>query len=175
MRQPLDFFRGCKYLRTSGSLLTKHDQALQFNFILPHVPGSEKPAADYLSCLDEAPANRVHLKLTNSIPIHRIEIGRASKTPKQDEDEDDFNPDDTNSPDTATPISLPKKQIDFILTMVTKRDRENVDEYQCRQISIKQQPLNQGKDSSPDTDYFIQFVTKSSRHHPERNQVSPQG
>ena len=63
------------------------DQTLQFNFILAHVPGVENPAADYFSRLEIRPEERVHLKLTDSIPVHQIEIEIASKTPKQEEDE----------------------------------------------------------------------------------------
>ena len=68
------------------------DQTLQFNFILAHVPGVEKPAADYLSRLEVRPEERVHLKLSDFIPVHHIEIEIASKTPKQEEDEPDYFP-----------------------------------------------------------------------------------
>ena len=70
------------------------DQALQVHFILAHVPGKENPAADYLSHPDIDPLERCHLKLTESIPIHRIEIDLAAKTPKQEGDEDDINYDE---------------------------------------------------------------------------------
>ena len=66
------------------------DQTLQFNFILAHVPGVENPAVDYLSRLEIRPDERVHLKLTDSIPVHHIEVDIASKTPKQEEDEPDY-------------------------------------------------------------------------------------
>ena len=68
------------------------DQTLQFNFILAHVPGVENPAADYFSRLEIRPEERVHLKLTNSIPVHHKEIEIASKTPKQEDDEPDYFP-----------------------------------------------------------------------------------
>ena len=64
------------------------DQTLQFKFILAHVPGVEKLAADYLSRLEIRLEERVHLKLTDSTP----EIDIASKTPKQEEDEPDHFP-----------------------------------------------------------------------------------
>ena len=38
-----------------------------------------------------------------------------------------------------------------------------------------QQLPHDGTDTSSDTDYFIQFVTKSSYHHPVLNHVIPQG
>ena len=46
------------------------DQALQFDFVLAHVPGVENPAADYLSRLDINPEDRIHLKLNDQIPVH---------------------------------------------------------------------------------------------------------
>ena len=52
------------------------DQTLQFTFLLAHVPGVENPAADYLSRLEIRPEDRVHLKLTDTIPIHRINRDR---------------------------------------------------------------------------------------------------
>ena len=70
------------------------DQALQVHFILAHVPGKENPAADYLSRLDIDPLERYHLKLTDSIPVHQIEIDLAAKTPKKEGDEDDINYDE---------------------------------------------------------------------------------
>ena len=68
------------------------DQTLQFNFSLAHVPGVESPAADYLFRLEIRPDERVHLKLTDSIPVHHTEVDIASKTPKQEEDEPDYFP-----------------------------------------------------------------------------------
>ena len=81
------FFQG-KHI--PPSLWNFCDQTLQFNFLLAHVPGVENPAADYFSRLEIKPEDRVHLKLTDTIPIHRIEIDIASRTPKQEEDEPDY-------------------------------------------------------------------------------------
>ena len=74
------------------SLWNYCDQTLQFNFILAHVPGVDYPAADYLSKLEIRPEERVHLKLTVSIPVHHKEIDIASETPKQEKDEPDYFP-----------------------------------------------------------------------------------
>ena len=80
------------------------DQALQFDFVLTHVPGVENPAADYLSRININPEDRIHLKLNDQIPVHHIEIDLAAKTPKQDEDEEDYDP-DQQQPDAATPAT----------------------------------------------------------------------
>ena len=62
------------------------DQALQFDFVLAHVPDVENPEADNLSRLDKNPRDRIHLKLNDEIPVYKVEIDLASKTPKQDDD-----------------------------------------------------------------------------------------
>ena len=80
------------------------DQALQFDFVLAHVPGVENPAADYLSRLDINPEDRIHLKLNDQIPVHYIEIDLAAKTPKQDDDEEDYDPDQPQHPRSADPL-----------------------------------------------------------------------
>ena len=97
----------------------------------------------------------------------------ASETPKQDEDEEEFNPNDTTSPNHTTPTSLPKKQHDVVLPKVNKRDGEGNEEYRCRQAFVKQQPAQHRTDTPYDTDYIFQFVANSSCRHPAFNQVSP--
>ena len=77
------------------------DQALQFDFVLAHVPGVENPAANYLSRLDINHEDRIHLKLNDHIPVHQIEIDLAAKTPKQGDDEEDYDS-DQQQPDTTT-------------------------------------------------------------------------
>ena len=66
------------------------------SIFLAHVPVVENPAADYSPRLDVRPEDRVHIKLTDTIPIHRIEIDIASRTPKKEEVEPDYFP--TNEP-----------------------------------------------------------------------------
>ena len=80
------------------------DQALQFDFVLAHVPGVENPAADYLSRLGINPEDRIHLKfnLKLKITVHHIEIDLAAKTPKQDDDEEDYDPDKQQPDETTT-------------------------------------------------------------------------
>ena len=70
------------------------DQALQFDFVLAHVPGIENPAADYLSRSDINPNDSVHLKLHDEKPVFKVETDLASKTTKQDDDEKEYIPED---------------------------------------------------------------------------------
>ena len=67
-------------------------QTLQFNFVIAHVPGVENPAVEYLSRLEVRPEYRIHLKLSDILPVFHVEIDIASKTPKQKEEETDFYP-----------------------------------------------------------------------------------
>ena len=67
-------------------------QALQFDFVLAHVPGVENSYAHCLSRLDINPEDGIHLKLNDQILVHHIENDLAAKNPKQDDDEEDFPP-----------------------------------------------------------------------------------
>ena len=78
------------------------DQALHFDIVLAHVPGVENPAADYLSRIDIHPKDRIHLKLHDEIPVFKVEIDLASKTAKQDDEEEEYIPDETDVPDATT-------------------------------------------------------------------------
>ena len=78
------------------------DQALQFDFVLAHVPGAENPAADYLSRIDIHPKDRIHVKLHDEIPVFKVEIDLASKTPKQDDEEEEYIPEEVDVPDATT-------------------------------------------------------------------------
>ena len=109
---------------------------------------------------------------TESMPVHCIEIEMASKTPKEDGDEDDFSTTKVNLLDHRLPTGLPEKQVDVILTMVTRLDGVYDDELRCRQAFIKQQLERHETGTASDTDYFIQFVTKSSHYLTILNQVS---
>ena len=86
------------------------DQALQFDFVLAHVPRVENPASDYLYRLDIKPENRNHLKLNDQIPVLYIEIDMAAKTTKQDDDED-YDPEQLQQPETIN--TPPQEQQQF--------------------------------------------------------------
>ena len=81
------------------------DQALQFDFVLAHVPGVENPAADYLSRLDINPEDRIHLKLNDQIPVHYIEIDLTAKTPKQDDDQSATHEHELPNNDDEAPVT----------------------------------------------------------------------
>ena len=75
------------------------DQALQFDFMLAHVPGVDNSAADYLSRPDINPEDRIQLKLNDQIPVHYIEINLAANIPQQDDDEEDDDEEDDDEED----------------------------------------------------------------------------
>ena len=66
------------------------DQMLPIYFVLAHVPSVENLAPDYLSRLEIPLDGRIHLKLTNLIPVFQVETDVASKTPTQEKDETDY-------------------------------------------------------------------------------------
>ena len=170
------------------------DQTLQFNFILAHVPGIENPAADYLSRLEIRPEERVHLKLTDSIPVHYIEIDIASKTPKQEDDEPDYFPPSeplrqrkshdvktmkvTNPETVMLDDGKPMKTVDVKTTTINDDDKtmncvksapqasEN-DHTSCPQIYRLMTD-----DQSP---VYTKFIIKTSLLNPVTKEVSPSG
>ena len=165
----IPFFEAEQFSSNSGTFC---DQAIQFNFKLAHEPFIENPAADYLSHLDRSPTDKLYLELTDSGPIHRIQMDVASKTPKRDENEEGFNSVEVTQPDRTMPTSLSGEQIDVTLTMVTRRNRKTDDDYRCRHAFVKQQLEHHGTGTSSKTDHFKQFVAKCSCYHPVKNQVS---
>ena len=152
------------------------DQTLQFNFLLPHVPGVENPAADYLSRLEIRPEDRVHLKLTDTIPIHRIEIDIASRTPKQKEDEPDYFP-------TSEPLRRKRQKDDKEMKLAVGTDVAHDDGKVMRFTNCERTAAsddfttdNHLMYSLADVDEPIQltqFIRKLSLSNPVMSQVSP--
>ena len=103
------------------------DKALEFKFILVQVPGIENLAVESLFRLDLESADKLHRKLIESNPVHQIEAYIASKTTEE------------NGDGLAMPINTSVKQLNVILTMFTRHDKETDDEYRSRQAFIKQQ------------------------------------
>ena len=169
------------------------DQTLQFNFILAHVPGVENSAADYLSRLEIRPEERVHLKLTDSIPVHHIEIEIASKTPKQEEDEPDyFLPSETlrqkrshdaklmkvinsetvtiddgklmNSVDAATTDGDDDKTMNCVHSTSLASENDHTSSPQIYQLM-----------TDAHLPEYTRFIAKTSLLHPVTKEVSPKG
>ena len=141
------------------------DQALQFDFVLAHVPGVENPAADYLSRIDIHPKDRIHLKLHEEIPVFRVKIDL--KTPKQYDEEEKYIPDKTDVPD-ATTSSNPTMQ--SLLTMFPQWCHEDDEQYRRRIDDIKTQVQPFVMPSDP-TLFFTQFYQRNLVH--TVNQVCP--
>ena len=154
------------------------DQTLQFNFLLAHVPGVENPAADNLSRLEIRPEDRVHSKLTDTIPIHRIEIDIASRTPKQEEDEP------VNFP-TSEPLRYKRQKDVKQMTSTDSTDVAHDDgkamnfTTNCeRQAASDEFQLNDNHLTYRLTDVnepiqLIQLISKVSLSTPVLNQVRP--
>ena len=70
------------------------DYALQFNFHIMHVAGTQNTAADFLSRIDLNPKERVELKIRNDITIRPIQVNLQS-TDAADEEKNFFLPDET--------------------------------------------------------------------------------
>ena len=145
------------------------DQALQFDFVLAHVPGVENPAVDYLSRIDINPADRIHLKLHDEIPVFKVEIDLASKTPKQDDDEEEYIPDDHDVPDVATSSN---QTIQTLMTMFPQQHREGDDQYNRRIEEIRSQIQPFVTPSDP-TLLFTRFHPRDQVY--MVNQVCPSG
>ena len=145
------------------------DQALQFDFVLAHVPGVENPAADYLSRIDIHPKDRIHLKLHDEIPVFKVGIDLASKTPKQDDEEEEYIPEEVDVPD-ATTSSNPTMQ--SLLAMFPQWCHEDDEQYRRRIDDIKTQ-LQPFVTPSDPTLFFTRFYQRNQVH--MVNQVCPSG
>ena len=98
-------------------------QALQYDFVLAHVPCTENPAAEYLSPLDIRPEERIHFMPNDEFPVYHVEIDLSSETPKQDEDEEDLIPDDDTAP------SKQHEAINAILDQVHQGNNEASEQF----------------------------------------------
>ena len=158
------------------SLCNFCDQTLQFNFLLAHVPGVENPAADYLSRLEIRPEDRVHLKLTDTIPIHRVEIDIASRTRKQEEDEPDYFP--TSEPLRHKRQKDEKEMKMAVDTDVAHDDGKGMKFTNCERTAASDEFTTDNHLMYRLTDVdepiqLTQFIRKVSLSNPVMSQVSP--
>ena len=63
------------------SLWNFFDRILSFNLVIAHIPGRANYAADFLSPVPADPSQTIQLKLTDRIPVKKIEIETAAKSP----------------------------------------------------------------------------------------------
>ena len=78
----------------------------------------------------------IHLKLNDEILVFKVEINLASKTTKQDADEEEYIPGDADVPDVATSHN-PTMQT--ILAMFPQLHQEDEEQYRRRNSDIKSQ------------------------------------
>ena len=136
------------------------DQALQFDIVLTHVPSVENPAADYQSRSGITPKDRVPFKLHDEIPVFKVEIDLASKTPKQDDDEEEYILDDTYVTDETT---SPNPTMKSLLAMFPKWCHEHGEQYRRRIDDIKTQVQPFVTPSDP-TLFFTRFYQRNQVH-----------
>ena len=168
--------------RIPSELWNHCDQALQFDFVLANVPGVENPAADYLSRIDINSEDRIHLKLNDQIPVHYIEIDLAAKTPKQDDDEEDYDLKQPQHP--TTPDPLEQNQLDALNTQDAFNQMQSLlhslantqqqhDDDRTRMIQIISRHLEPVLAREAPS---IMLTKHTRRPHPNTvNQVCPQG
>ena len=158
-----------QFKRIPPKLWNYCDQALQFDFVLAHVPGVENLAADYLSRIDIHPKDRIHLKLHDEIPVFTVEMDLASRTPKQDDEEEEYIPDKTDVPDTTT---SPNPTMQSLVAMFPQWCHEDDDQYRRRIDDIKTQVQSFVTPSDP-TLFSTRFYQRNQIH--TLNQVCPSG
>ena len=139
------------------------------------------------------PEERVHLKLTDSIPVHHIEIEIASKTPKQEEDEPDYFPPSETLRQKRSHDTKPMKVINSetvtiddgkLMNSVDAATTDGDDDKTMNYVHSTPLASENDHTSSPQiyqlmTDAhlpdYTRFIVKTSLLHPVMKEVSPQG
>ena len=124
-----------------------------------------------MSQLDISPHDRVHLKLHDSIPVHHIEIDIASKTPKQDDEEEEFTAIELEQHHNQQ-NSAHEEEVDRLMNMLTQLDNETSEEYERRKQVTRHQLLQSATRTSQEIASFIKFHKISSISPSFLNQVS---
>ena len=145
------------------------DQVLQFDFVLTHVPGTEISAADYLSRLDINSQDRIHLQLNEEIRVCHVEIDLATKTSKQDDSEEDYDPDKPSKkkPTTENP------NVQSLLNAVQQLPNKSSGDFNTRLSEIGKQ-IEQHMPPNAPSMTFNRFVQMNKTNFLV-DQVCPQG
>ena len=156
------------------------DQALQFD-LNPRTM-SWKPSRWLPVQARHYPGDRIHLKLNDQIRVHYIEIDLVAKTPKQDDDEEDYDPDQPQHPTTADPLEQNQlnapnthdafNQMQCLLHSLANSQHQHDDDRAkvIQIISRHLEPVLAGAAAS------IMLTKFTRRPHPNTvNQVCPQG
>ena len=61
------------------------DYVIQFNFVIAHIPGAQNTAADYLSCLEADPKDKLVMKIREDVQTLQIEMNVQSAGVSQEE------------------------------------------------------------------------------------------
>ena len=94
------------------------DRLMSHRFVLGHIPGRANAAADYLSRMQLDPGMKIKLRMSESIPLHKITMDIYSQTPSQlnavtQEEPDNFDYsifDDTQSQELDQPLDATPDQ-----------------------------------------------------------------
>ena len=129
----------------------------------------QEESTSTLSRIDIHPKDRIHLKLHDEIPIFKVEIDLASKTPKQDDEEEEYIPEEADVPD-ATTSSNPTMQ--SLLAMFPQCCHEDDEQY-CRRIDDIKTQVQPFVTPSDRTLFFTRFYQRNQVH--MVNQVCPSG
>ena len=103
------------------------------------------------------------------IPVIKVEIDLASKTPKQDDDEEEYIPDEMNVPDETT---SPNPKMQSLLVMFPQWCNEDREQYRrcIDDIKIQVQPFVTSSDPFL---FFSRFYQRNQVH--MENQACPTG
>ena len=139
------------------------------------------------------PEERFHLKLTDSIPVHHIEIEIASKTPKQEEDEPDYFPPSKTLRQKKSHDAKPMKVINSeTVTIDDGKSMKTVDVATTASDDDKTMNCAQSTPLASEADHtsspqiyqlmtdahlpvYTKFIVKTSLLHPLTKEVSPSG
>ena len=61
------------------------DYVIQFNFVIPHIPGAQNTASEYISCLEADPKDKLFMKIREEVQTVPIEINVQSTGVSQEE------------------------------------------------------------------------------------------